>query len=144
MAKIDKYEDLQCWQKSRKLVNCVFDLIETPSMKNEYALADQLKRASISVMTNIAEGFNRYHKKDFIRFLDYAQSSAQEVKSLLYIVADRKMADNGKVEEIQNDCDHCQALILALLKHIKSTLNKNSGKTRESDVYYLAEELVAK
>ena len=85
MSKIEKFEDLRCWQESRKLVNQIFDLIEQPKMSKEFELANQLKRAAVSVMANIAEGFNRYHKKEFIRFLDYAQSSAQEVKSLLYI-----------------------------------------------------------
>lgn len=110
MAKIEKYEDLRCWQQSRKLVNYVYELIEKPALKNEFALSDQLKRAGISVMTNIAEGFTRYHKRDFIRFLDYAQSSAQEVKSLLYIIADREIADIKEVKEVQNHCDYCQAL----------------------------------
>ena len=107
MAKIENYEDLRCWKKARKLVNNIYDLVEKPENKNEYELVDQLKRASISVMTNISEGFSRYHKKDFIRFLDYAQSSAQEVKSLLYIVFDRDIIESKKIEEIQNDCDHC-------------------------------------
>ena len=123
-------------------MNNIYDLVEKPENKNEYELVDQLKRASISVMTNISEGFSRYHKKDFIRFLDYAQSSAQEVKSLLYIVFDRDIIESKKIEEIQNDCDHCQAQILALLKHIKKTLNEKSGRTNESKVYYLTGKLV--
>ena len=142
MAKIENYEDLRCWKKARKLVNSVYDLIKRPAIKNEYELVDQLKRAAISVMTNIAEGFSRYYKKDFIRFLDYAQSSVQEVKSLLYIVADQDMIERKKVEEIQNECDHCQAQILALLKHIKKTINDESGSTNDTKVYYLAEKLV--
>lgn len=142
MAKIEQYEDLRCWQQARELVNSIYKLIGKPNIKNEFALSDQLKRASISVMTNIAEGFSRYHKKDFIRFLDYAQSSAQEVKSLLYIVLDREMIDHEKVIEIQNHCDHCQASILALLKHIRNTLNENSNKTTEPEIYYLSEELI--
>ena len=143
MAKIEKYEDLRCWQQARKLVNTVYDLIENPGLKNEFELSDQLKRASISVMTNIAEGFSRYHKKDFIRFLDYAQSSAQEVKSLLYIAADQEMIDPEKVIEAQDHCDYCQALILALLKHIRKSLNESSNKTGEAKIYYVAEDLVA-
>lgn len=143
MAKIKKYEDLQCWQQSRLLVNQIFEIISNSSLKNEYALTDQLKRAAISVMTNIAEGFSRYHKRDFIRFLDYAQSSSQEVKSLLYIVLDQKMISSEKVIEIQNNCEHCSAMILSLIKHINISLN-NSNQTNEPEVFYISEEHLSK
>ncbi len=139
MAKIERYEDLKCWQQSRLLVNQVYKLVSDSSLKKEFALTDQLKRASISVMTNIAEGFNRYHKKDFIRFLDYSQSSAQEVKSLLYIVEDQGMIEAEKIKEIQNNCDHCQAMVLSLINHINSTL-LNSNQTNEPEVLYISDE----
>jgi four helix bundle protein len=142
MAKIEKYEDLRCWQQSRVLVNQVYDLISSSALSKEFALSDQLKRASISVMTNIAEGFSRYHKKDFIRFLDYSQSSAQEVKSLLYIVTDQKLYDSKKIIAIQDNCDHCQAMVLSLIKYINDSL-KNSSKTNEPDVLYVAENHLA-
>ncbi len=142
MAKIEKYEDLKCWQQSRLLVNQVFDVISDSSLKNEYALADQLKRSAISVMTNIAEGFSRYHKKDFIRFLDYAQSSSQEVKSLLYIVLDQKNISTEKINEIQNNCDHCRAMILSLITHINSSL-RNSNQTNEPEAIYISEEHIS-
>lgn len=143
MAKIEKYEDLKCWRQSRLLVNQVFEVISDSSLKKEYALTDQLKRAAISVMTNIAEGFSRYHKKDFIRFLDYAQSSSQEVKSLLYIVLDQKKIPTEKVKEIQNNCEHCSAMILSLIKHINNSLN-NSNQTNEPEFFYITEEHLSK
>lgn len=137
MAKIERFEDLKCWQQARILVNQIFALVENDRMKHEFALSDQLKRASVSVMTNIAEGFNRFHKKDFIRFLDYSQSSAQEVKSLLYVVIDRDKSDSQRAIEIQEQCDYCQALTLGLLKHAKNSLGK--PKTNDPKVYYLTE-----
>lgn len=123
MAKIEKYEDLRCWQQARALVNQVYELLTTPSLKGEFAIADQLKRSSISVMTNIAEGFSRYHSKEFIRFLDYSQSSAQEVKSLLYIVKDQNLADAAKIDEIQASCDYCRAMTLSLIKYLNSRIS---------------------
>ncbi|MEX0609579.1 MAG: four helix bundle protein [Balneolaceae bacterium] len=141
MSKIEKYEDLKCWQQSRVLVNQVYEIIAVSKLKTEFALVDQLKRASISVMTNIAEGFSRYHRKDFIRFLDYAQSSAKEVKSLLYIVVDQKMTSQERVKEIQNNCDHCSAMILALIKHLNKSLN-NPNHTSEPKELYLTNEFI--
>lgn len=139
MAKIERYQDLKCWKQSRLSVNQVFKIISSASLKREFALTDQLKRAAISVMTNIAEGFSRYHKKDFIRFLNYAQSSARETESLLYIVLDQKMASAEEVKIIQRNCDHCAAMILALIKHINTTLD-NPTQTNEPEVYYITEE----
>lgn len=143
MAKIEKYEDLRCWQQSRVLVNQIYGVISGSSLKREFELSDQMKRASISVMTNIAEGFSRYHKKDFIRFLNYAQSSAREVKSLLYIVLDQKMISAEEVETIQANCDHCTAMILALIKHINASLNKPS-QTNEPETFYIPKEHLSK
>lgn len=122
MAKIEKYEDLKCWQEARVLVNQVYELSTKPSLKREFALIDQLKRSSLSVMTNIAEGFSRYHRREFIRFLDYSQSSAQEVKSLLYIVKDQKFADVSEIEKIQNNCDHCRAMTLSLINYLNKRI----------------------
>lgn len=67
---------------------------------------------------------------------DSRLGSVQEVKSLLYIIADREMANTEKVKSIQDQCGHCQALILALVKHIRNSLDGNSNKTNESEVYY--------
>jgi len=90
VAKITRFEDLICWHQARKLVNIVHNLTNQNQFSKEYELRNQIRRAAISSMTNIAEGFSRFHKKDFIRFLDISQSSAEEVKSLLYIALDQK------------------------------------------------------
>jgi four helix bundle protein len=122
MAKIDKYEDLKCWQQARVLVNQVYELSSMPLLKREFALSDQLKRSSISVMSNIAEGFSRYHSREFVRFLDYSQSSSQEVKSLLYIIKDQNLADAEIIDEIQSNCDHCRAMTLSLIKYLNNRI----------------------
>lgn len=90
MAKIERFEDLDCWKQARKLVNAVYDVCENGSLAKDFATRDQLKRAALSTMNNIAEGFGRMSTKEFVRFLEIAQSSAQEVRSMLYILQDRK------------------------------------------------------
>jgi four helix bundle protein len=112
----------------------VYDLVESSDLSNDYRLRDQLTGAAVSTMSNIAEGFARYHKKDFIRFLDYAQSSAAEVKSLLYVVLDQKYGATEWVKNIQKQSEACQRMILSLLKHVRSTLP--SSGTSEPDVPY--------
>ena len=78
----------------------------------------------------------RYHKKDFIRFLDYAQSSAAEVKSLLYVVLDQKYGATEWVKNIQKQSEACQRMILSLLKHVRSTLPGSTDEAKEPTVPY--------
>lgn len=126
MSKIEKFEDLKCWQEARELVLLVFLTCRKESIKHDYALIDQLKRASLSVMNNIAEGFGRYSDKEFVRFLGIAQSSAQEVLSMTYVLLDLKYIDRETVEELQNRTNNAKNLILGLIKYLK---NKNVGNT---------------
>jgi four helix bundle protein len=91
MSKIDRFEDLDCWKKSRELVNLIFDICENQMKNKDFSTQDQIKRAALSTMNNIAEGFGRYSNKEFIRFLEYSASSSMEIRSMLYILSDRKI-----------------------------------------------------
>ena len=72
MAKIEKFEDLDCWKAARELVNLVYDLCEKRELSKDFYTVRQIKKASISVMNNIAEGFARFNDKEFINFLNIA------------------------------------------------------------------------
>jgi four helix bundle protein len=89
MATIERFEDIKAWQKARELVKTVYSL-STPSKKlgKDFGLRDQIRRASVSVMSNIAEGFARRGDKEFKRFLSIALGSAAEVQSQLYAALD--------------------------------------------------------
>ncbi len=88
MSKIEKFEDLECWKTSRELVKEIYAICLLGTLSKDFGTQDQIKRASISVMNNISEGFGRYSRKEFIRFLDFSQSSALEVKSMLSAISD--------------------------------------------------------
>ena len=90
MAKVEKFEDWDCWKAGRELVNLVFDLCEKPALAKDFDTKSQIKRASVSTMNNVAEGFGRYSNNEFVRFLNIAQSSALEVRSMSYVLLDRK------------------------------------------------------
>lgn len=100
MAKITRFEDLICWRKAKSLVSLIYRLTREGPFSKDYPLRDQIRRAAISSMTNIAEGFSRFHKKEFIRFLDISQSSTEEVKSLLYIALDQKYITKDLFNEV--------------------------------------------
>jgi len=91
MAKINKFEDLEIWQKAKELCQYVELLIQTTTLKTNYALKDQIDRSSGSIMDNIAEGFERNGNREFIQFLSIAKGSAGEVKSQSYRAFDKKL-----------------------------------------------------
>ncbi len=125
MSKITRFEDLICWQKARVLVNNIYLISKTGELSKDFGLKDQLRRAAVSSMTNIAEGFARYHRKEFIRFLDISQSSAMEIKSLLYIVLDQNYLDKKTVSALKNDAEEVRALTLGLIKYVDGSISKN-------------------
>ncbi len=90
MATIQRFEDLQSWQKARQLANAVYDLTNLPGFAKDFQLRDQIRDAAGSVMHNIAEGFDSGTDPEFIRFLKIARRSASEVQSELYLALDRK------------------------------------------------------
>jgi four helix bundle protein len=97
MARIDKFEDLEIWQKAREICQYVELLIQTTSLKTNYSLKDQIDRSSGSVMDNIAEGFERNGNREFIQFLSIAKGSVGEVKSQSYRAFDKKL-----ISEVQH------------------------------------------
>lgn len=90
MATVNRFEDLDAWKLARELVNLIYDLTEKEFFKRDYGLKDQMSRCSVSVMSNIAEGFERGSDKDFARFLFIAKGSCGELRSQLYVALDRK------------------------------------------------------
>lgn len=90
MSGVKKFEDLDAWNLARELVNLIYDLTDKEEFKRDYSLKDQMRRCSVSVMSNIAEGFERGSDKDFVRFLYIAKGSCGEIRSQLYIALDRK------------------------------------------------------
>mgnify|MGYP001284549718 CR=1 FL=1 len=125
MSKITQFEDLICWQKARVLVNNIYFITKSGPLSKDFGLKNQLRRAAVSAMTNIAEGFSRFHRKEFIRFLDISQSSAMEVKSLLYIILDQNYLENDKVTAVQNDTEEVRAITMGLLKHVNNSISNN-------------------
>jgi four helix bundle protein len=86
--KIEKFEDLPVWKEARKLVGKIYTLTNTGLFSKDFGLRDQIQRSSVSILSNIAEGFERENNKEFILYLKYAKGSAGEVRAQLYIALD--------------------------------------------------------
>jgi len=134
MSKVTRFEDLICWQKARELVNGIYSITKRDELAKDYGLRDQLRRAAVSSMTNIAEGFARFHRKEFIRFLDISQSSATEVHSLLFVVLDQNYLTENEIKSLQKKAEEVRALTLGLLKYVNSSISTN--KVSEPTVEY--------
>ncbi len=121
-GKVERFEDLKCWQKARELVNAVFKLCKNKELATDFVTQRQLKGAAIGTMNNIAEGFGRISNKDFIKFLDYSSSSSMEVRSMLYILSDQNYITQEDFEKTYNlSIDHTN-LTLGLIRYLT---NKN-------------------
>lgn len=89
-------------------------------------MKSQIRRASISIMSNITEGFGRGSQKDFKRFLEYSFTSANEVKSICYAAVDVNYWSEGEAKEIQDKSEHVKALTLGLIRHLNRNLSPHS------------------
>jgi four helix bundle protein len=86
--KVNSFEDLQVWKDSRILVKSIYQITSDGKFSKDFGLREQIQRAAVSIMNNIAEGFERNNNKDYIKFLGYSKGSAGEVRSMLYVAID--------------------------------------------------------
>jgi four helix bundle protein len=133
MGKIERFEDLKCWQQARKVVNLVYDVCDTEKIFRDFTTKDQIKRAALSSMNNIAEGFGRFSNKEFIRFLEISESSAMETRSMLYILIDRKYIDQKKFDEIYNEVIDLTNQVIGFIKYLRDQGDNSSKKHKLKD-----------
>ena len=98
MTMIQRFEDIQAWQEARILVKMIYQLTNKENFSRDYGMRDQIRRASVSVMNNIAEGFDCESKVEFARFLGIARRSAVEVQSILYAALDVNYIDQTEFD----------------------------------------------
>jgi four helix bundle protein len=121
MAKINRFEDLQSWQKARQLANYIYDLTEQPKFSKDFRLRDQIQGAAGSVMHNIAEGFDAGTNPDFIRFLKMSRRSASEVQSELYLALDRKYITNENLDVAYSLATESKRLINGMIAYLRKS-----------------------
>src|ERR1044072_1622746 len=86
--KIERFEDFIAWQKARKLTRQIYKATNLPAFSRDFGLKDQIRRAAVSIMSNIAEGFERGRPSEFHQFLSIAKGSCAELRSQLYVALD--------------------------------------------------------
>lgn len=116
--KITTFEEIQAWQAARKLTNLVYDATKRKSFDSDRELRRQMRRAAVSSMSNIAEGFDAGSDREFRRFLRMAQRSTTELRSHLYVVLDQKFLDSMEVAEVQAKAQDTWRLIGGFVKYL--------------------------
>jgi four helix bundle protein len=119
MTKLKRFEELKCWQAARSLVKQVYTMSRTGQLAKDFDTKSQFKRAALSTMNNIAEGFGRFSETDFIRFLDYSQSSALEVQSMTYVLEDIAYVTAQQAESLREQAEQTKALTLGLILYLR-------------------------
>jgi len=126
MGKIEKFEEMEAWQKARKLTRGIYSITKSNGFHKDFALKNQIRKASISVMSNIAEGFERSGTSEFVQFLAIAKGSAGEVRSQLYIALDQDYITQKKFKDLDDLTDETSNLIGGLMKYLRKTNIKGS------------------
>ena len=113
------FEDLVVYQKSRELANGIYALARQGAFAKDYGLADQVRRAAVSVMSNIAEGFERGSNTEFIQFLYIAKGSCGEVRAQLSIAVDQGYVARSDYERLQNQCRLISGMLSSFINYLK-------------------------
>lgn len=118
--KITKFEDIESWQLARKLTETIYKMTGNKAFSRDFGLVDQIRRASTSIMANIAEGFDSGSDAEFIRFLCYSQRSCTEVCSHLYIALDQQYVTPEEFKAQYEMAQETKKKIGAFIKYLKS------------------------
>ena len=120
MSTIKSFEDLPVWQDARKFTNKIYNITNKFPKEELYGLTSQIRRAAVSIMSNIAEGFDRYSVKEFINFLIIARGSISEVQSDLFIVLDLKYINQEEFHETYKQSTNLGKQVNGLIKYLRT------------------------
>jgi four helix bundle protein len=129
---ISKFEDLPVWQDSRVLTRQIYELTRSTVFDKDYRLKGQLRGSSLSIMSNIAEGYEYESTKQFIWYLNIAKGSSGELRSQLYVAMDAKYIDDAKMNELKDQATSISKQCAGLIKYLKG-YDQNNNVVKEFD-----------
>ncbi|MDD2901735.1 MAG: four helix bundle protein [Syntrophales bacterium] len=119
--KIETFEDLLVWQKSIEIVKQIYLISTDNNLSKDFALRGQLRRAALSIPSNIAEGFERSSKKEYLNFLNFAKGSAGELRSLLLVASEIGYLDPIKHNELRNSISEISRYLSNQIKSLRKS-----------------------
>jgi len=124
MSRIERFEDIEAWRKARELTKEIYALTNDGPFARDFGLRDQIRRAVVSIMSNIAEGFERGSNKEFIRFLYIVKGSAGEVRAQLYVALDQAYINQETFNQLNKNVVETSRMVSGLISY----LNRSSFK----------------
>ena len=121
MPTFKRIEDIQAWQKARQATRMIYELTEKGLFSKDFGLKNQIQRAAVSVMANIAEGFGRRSDKEFANFLNMAHGSVSETQSHLYVALDLGYLDQTSFTTVYDLLDEVSRMTLTLAQHLRGS-----------------------
>ncbi|MDQ1640162.1 MAG: hypothetical protein QOF62_3501 [Pyrinomonadaceae bacterium] len=121
MSKIKRFEDIDCWTKARELTRSIYSISLGVRFSRDFALRDQLRRSSISILSNIAEGFERDGNKEFVQFLSIAKGSCGEARAQLYVALDQEYISDAQFRSISEMAIEISRMLSGLIKYLKQS-----------------------
>jgi four helix bundle protein len=112
MAKIERFEDIEAWKRARELTKQVYKISSSGTFGKDFGLKEQIRRASVSIMLNIAEGFARKTDKEFARFLIHSHGSAAEVQSALYVALDQNYITKDEFDSLYSSAEKISKMLM--------------------------------
>lgn len=122
MGTIRSFKDIECWQGARELVRRVYLLTRKEHFKKDFELVSQIRRSAVSSMANVAEGFHRNSKKDFLKYLDYARSSVAETVSHCYVALDQEYISEAEMTQLETQADAVWRKMNAFIAYLDGDL----------------------
>jgi len=120
------FEDLEIWKLARNLTSKIYKSTNKGLFVKDYGLRDQIRRAAVSIMSNISEGYERGGNQEFYQFLSIAKGSSGEVRSQLYIAADQGYINQAESETLINEFKKLSIMINKFMAHLKKSQFKGS------------------
>jgi four helix bundle protein len=121
VAKIEKFHDLDVWKKSREITKLIYQATLNEKFRNDSALCDQIRQNAISIGSNIAEGFGRDSRKEFVQFLSIAKGLCNVVVAQLYVALDQDYLTEREFFEISKKLEKAGRMIRGLIKYLQQS-----------------------
>ena len=134
MATIKRFEEIEAWQTARALTRLVYTLSSQGAFARDFGLRDQMRRAAVSIMSNIAEGFESRTQALFVQYLGHAKASAGELRAQVYIALDVGHINQPQFDQLLDLAEKCSRQIARFIQYLES--QPNSRRIREQSIEY--------
>jgi four helix bundle protein len=124
MKNVTDYTNLEVWSKCRKLANAIYTLTRSFPETEQFGLTNQMRRCSVSVPSNIAEGCGRYHDKETLHFVYIARGTLYELETQVFISQDQNYVNQEQSRFIQSEIISCKKLLNGFIKFLKNNIHR--------------------